>query len=167
MRSDIEKHFAVSGFVMNRERTKLLMVFHKKLNIWVIPGGHLEDNEYPADGAIREIFEETGINATVINSSKFEFNGNEKESSIATPYVMLSEFIPKKGEKPAHVHMDFIFLCMADEESPKKRETEVVDVKWMTWEEVLKSDTFESIKEFARKRVGKNERTQIRNNTIL
>ena len=80
---------------------------------------------------------------------------------------MLSEFIPKKGEKPAHVHMDFIFLCMADEESPKKRETEVVDVKWMTWEEVLKSDTFESIKEFARKRVGKNERTQIRNNTIL
>ena len=167
MKSDIEKHFAVSGFVMNREKTKLLMVYHKKLNTWVIPGGHLEANEYPADGAVREIFEETGIDATVVNSSEFDFKGNEKESSVATPYAMLSELIPEKDDKPAHIHMDFIFTCVADEEIPKGREAEVADVKWMTWEEVLKTDTFESIKEFARKRVGKNERTPIRNNTIL
>ena len=167
MKSGIEKHFAVSGFVMNREKTKLLMVYHKKLNTWVIPGGHLEANEYPADGAVREIFEETGIDATVVNSSEFDFKGNEKESSIATPYAMLSEFIPEKGDKPAHIHMDFIFTCIAKEEIPKGREAEVSDVKWMTWEEVLKTDTFESIKEFARKRVGKNERTPIRNNAIL
>lgn len=167
MQSNIKKHFAVSGFVVNRERTKLLMVYHKKLDTWVIPGGHLEANEYPADGAIREIFEETGINATVIDSSEFAFKGNEKESSIATPYAMLSEFIPEKGDKPAHIHMDFIFVCIADEKIPRKRETEVADVKWMTWEEVLKSGTFKSIKEFARKRVGKNERTQIRDNAVL
>ena len=49
--------------------------------------------------------------------------------------------------------MDFIFVCTADEEIPRKRETEVADVKWMTWEEVLESDIFESIKEFARKMV--------------
>ena len=153
MQSDVEKHFAVSGFVMNQEKTKLLMVYHKKLNTWVIPGGHLEADEYPADGAIREIFEETGINATVIDSSEFAFKGNKKESSIATPYAMLSEFIPEKGDKPAHIHMDFIFVCTADEEIPRKRETEVADVKWMTWEEVLESDIFESIKEFARKMV--------------
>lgn len=167
MQSNIEKHFAVSGFVMNQEKTKLLMVYHKKLNTWVIPGGHLEANEYPADGAAREIFEETGINATVIDSSEFTFKGNKKESSIATPYAMLSEFIPEKGDKPAHIHMDFIFVCIADEEIPRKRETEVADAKWMTWKEVLESDTFESINEFARKRVGKNERTQIRNNAVL
>lgn len=167
MQSNIEKHFAVSGFVMNREETKLLMVFHKKLNIWVIPGGHLELDEYPEEGAKREIFEETGIKATVIDSSEFKFTGNKKESSIATPYTMLRESIPGKGDKPAHVHMDFIFLCIADEKKPTKREVEVSDVKWMTWREVLDSDTFESIKEFARKRVEKDERAQIRNNIVL
>ena len=90
---------------------------------------------------------------TVIDSSEFAFKGNEKEHSIATPYAMLSEFIPEKGDKPAHIHMDFIFVCTADEEIPRKQEAEVADVKWMTWEEVLESDIFESIKEFARKMV--------------
>ena len=41
----MEKHFAVSGFVMNQSHTKLLMVYHKKMGIWVIPGGHLEENK--------------------------------------------------------------------------------------------------------------------------
>lgn len=154
MESSLEKHFAASGFVINRENTKMLMVYHKKLNTWVIPGGHLEPNEYPADGALREIFEETGIKAAVIDSSESSFEGNEKESKIATPYVMLSEFIPEKNDKPAHIHMDFVYLCIADETTPVKREAEVSNVKWMTFEEVLKTDTFESIKEFARKRVG-------------
>ena len=166
MQSD-EKHFAVSGFVTNREATKLLMVFHKKLNSWVIPGGHLEPNEYPHEGALREIKEETGIEADVIDSSKLKFPGNEKEFSIPAPYAMLSEHIPARRDKPAHIHMDFIYLCVADETTPVKREAEVNDVKWMTWEEVLNSDTFESIKEFVREKVNKDEGTQIRIDSIL
>lgn len=154
---EIPKHFAVSGFVLNREATKLLMVFHKKLNTWVIPGGHLEPNEYPHEGALRETREETGIEASVVDSGEFEFLGNEKEYSIPVPYTALSEYIPAKGEKPAHIHMDFVYLCVADETAPIKQEAEVNDVKWMTWEEILNSDTFESIKEFARRKMGKKE----------
>ena len=145
-----ERHFAASGFVMNRDATKLLMVFHKKLNIWTIPGGHLEPNEYPHEGVLREIKEETAVEAEVINSSEFKFLESKKESSIPAPYAMLSEYIPAKGDKPAHVHMDFLFVCVADEVAPVKREVEVSDAKWMTWEEVLDTDTFESVKEFAR-----------------
>ena len=166
MRSD-EKHFAVSGFVINHESTKLLMVFHKKLNTWVIPGGHLEPNEYPHEGALREIKEETGIEANIINSSELEFPGNKKEFGIPTPYMMLGEHIPEKGEKLAHTHIDFIYLCVAEEATPIKKEDEVSDVKWMTWEEILDSDTFESIKEFARKKVDNIERTQVCTNPIL
>lgn len=146
-----EKHFTTSGFVMNRERTKLLMIYHKKFNIWTIPGGHLEPNEYPAEGVAREIREETGIDVEVIDSGDFGFVGSEKESVIATPYTMLSEFIPQKGDKPAHIHIDFIFLCIADEKPPVKQEAEVEDVRWMTWKEVLALDTFKSVRVFAEK----------------
>lgn len=162
-----EKHFAVSGFVMNPEETKLLMVFHRKLNVWVIPGGHLEPNEYPHEGALREIKEETGIEAKILDSSEIKCKFSAKEAQIPTPYLILSEFIPTKGDKEAHIHIDLIYLAVADEKEVVKQEDEVEDVKWMTWEEVLESNTFESIKEFARKRVGENERTQNSINSIL
>ena len=146
----MEKHFAVSGFVLNSEKTKLLMVFHKKLNTWVIPGGHLEPNEFPHEGALREIEEETGIQATIASCEKLDFSGNEKESQLPTPFAMLNEFIPAKGDKPAHIHMDIIFLCIAEEKLPNRREAEVNEAKWMTWDEVLECETFDSIKAFAK-----------------
>ena len=64
----MEMHFATSGFIVNSDSTKVLMVYHKKLDTWVIPGGHLEPNEYPADGAVREVFEETGVHARLIDA---------------------------------------------------------------------------------------------------
>lgn len=147
----MKKHFAVSGFVVNRKQTKLLMVYHKKLDTWVIPGGHLESNEYPHEGALREIKEETGIEAEVIDVSNFVIPKNGKESAMPLPCMILEEFIPGKGNKEAHIHMDLIYLCMADEKEVIKQEAEVNDVKWMTWQEVLESGTFESIKVFVKK----------------
>ena len=38
---NLEKHFAATGFVVNKDRTKMLMVYHKKLGNWLAPGGHL------------------------------------------------------------------------------------------------------------------------------
>jgi 8-oxo-dGTP diphosphatase len=34
---------------------------------WTLPGGHLENNESPIHGAIREVFEETGITVEIQN----------------------------------------------------------------------------------------------------
>lgn len=146
----MEKHFAVSGFVLNSEASKLLMIYHKKLDAWAIPGGHLEPNETPHEGALREIYEETGIKANVLSQDGLQFEDSEKESLLPTPYVVLKETIPAKGEKPAHIHIDIIYLCTAEEGTPTKQEAEVNDVKWMTWQEVLGCKTFPSIKAFAR-----------------
>src|SRR5258708_915119 len=40
---------------------KVLLVKHKKLGIWLNPGGHIEPNELPHLAAEREYFEETGV----------------------------------------------------------------------------------------------------------
>ena len=63
---NLEKHFVATGFVVNKDRTKMLMVYHKKLGKWLAPGGHLEQNETPGQAARREVNEETGIELSSI-----------------------------------------------------------------------------------------------------
>ncbi len=40
---------------------QVLLVKHKKLGIWLNPGGHIEQDELPHHAAEREFFEETGV----------------------------------------------------------------------------------------------------------
>jgi 8-oxo-dGTP pyrophosphatase MutT (NUDIX family) len=40
---------------------RVLMGLHADKQIWVVPGGLIEPAETPADGAVREAFEETGL----------------------------------------------------------------------------------------------------------
>jgi len=43
------------------DRGRVLLVRHAETGRWVIPGGTVEPLESPADAAVREIWEETGI----------------------------------------------------------------------------------------------------------
>ncbi len=47
---------------------KVLLVKHKKLGIWLNPGGHIEANELPYQAAEREFFEETGVKVRAVNA---------------------------------------------------------------------------------------------------
>src|SRR5690606_25147466 len=55
-------HFTASAFVLSPDRQSLLLIHHRKLGLWLQPGGHLE----PADpnvraAARREVAEEVGL----------------------------------------------------------------------------------------------------------
>ena len=43
-------HFTATGFVFN-ESGKILMIKHKKLGVWLPPGGHIDENELPCKAA--------------------------------------------------------------------------------------------------------------------
>ena len=43
------------------DHMRLLVCMHADNNRWVLPGGLIEPAEHPADGAIREVWEETGL----------------------------------------------------------------------------------------------------------
>lgn len=54
----------VAGFLIHDQ--KILLIKHKKLGIWLAPGGHIEDDELPHRAAEREVWEETGIKVKAI-----------------------------------------------------------------------------------------------------
>ena len=47
--------------IIQNEKGELLVIFQKKWNCWVFPGGKIEPNETPLVAAKREVFEETNL----------------------------------------------------------------------------------------------------------
>lgn len=55
-------HVVAGGFIYAKEDNKFLVLFHKDLDMYVYPGGHIDiDDINPLEAAKREIFEETGL----------------------------------------------------------------------------------------------------------
>ncbi|MBY0291858.1 MAG: NUDIX hydrolase [Alphaproteobacteria bacterium] len=61
---DIPPKHLVSYFILFDEKAqKVLLVDHKKSQLWLPAGGHVEPGENPRETVIRECFEELGISA--------------------------------------------------------------------------------------------------------
>jgi len=101
----MKRHFTATGFVVDGART--LLHWHKRLQQWMPPGGHIEPDEDPVQAVLREIEEETGLIAEVIpvqQSATFAY-----PEQVPAPYTILIEDIPGPGEP--HKHIDMIYFC--------------------------------------------------------
>ena len=76
----LERQYCASAYTIDFENKKVLLMYNKKLNKWLQPGGHIEGKETPEETAIRETYEETGIKIKIIGPS-FD---NKKFQPIAT-----------------------------------------------------------------------------------
>ena len=61
---DPTRDFAATTFVVDNHQT--LLLWHRKLQAWLPPGGHIEANELPEEAAVREVREESGLIVRVI-----------------------------------------------------------------------------------------------------
>ena len=55
-------HISSSPWIINKERTKVLMVYHNIYRSWSWCGGHADGNGNLLDVALKEAKEETGLN---------------------------------------------------------------------------------------------------------
>ena len=98
----MDRHFTVSGFVVERDRT--LLHWHRKNSMWLPPGGHIEPDEDPVQAVVREVLEETGITAEVLpGRAPMAF---DVPAQLPAPYTILVEDIP---DGP-HQHIDLVYF---------------------------------------------------------
>lgn len=121
-------HFTSSAFVINKERTKILMVYHKIYNSWAWVGGHSDGDSNLLNVAIKEAKEETGIK-NIIPISK----------NIYSLEVMNVNGHEKRGKYVgSHVHLNVTYLLEADENQEIHiKEDENSGVKWFPNNEIL------------------------------
>lgn len=113
----------VSGYVFN-ENNKLLLIHHKKLDLWLPVGGHIEENETPDDAMLREAEEETGLKIELLNKSKIALGGNAKEN-LAVPFHVNLHSV---GD---HDHCSLFYICRTNENVSVNKE-ELNDFEWFS-----------------------------------
>jgi 8-oxo-dGTP pyrophosphatase MutT (NUDIX family) len=96
----------------------VLLLRHRRLGIWVQPGGHLDLGEPLASGAAREAAEETGL-----------------EVSHPPAGPTLAHVDVHAGGR-GHTHLDLRWLLVADGE-PQPPPGESQDVAWFGWDEAV------------------------------
>lgn len=126
--------FCSTVYVIN-DKKEFLLLYHRKLNKWVPPGGRLNSGDTPHDAALRECYEETGVNIRLLGS-KPSIN-----SALLTPFG-----VEKNPCKDEGYHLDFIFLGIPVAEKSQKLDYEIDNItKWYNLAEIFKLDTFESV----------------------
>jgi 8-oxo-dGTP pyrophosphatase MutT (NUDIX family) len=137
----MQRHFTATAFVTDSQN-RVLLLWHKRMQKWMPPGGHVDPDELPEETARRECKEETGLDVEIIGAAQPDlFAGAEHEGRmLKKPFAMLLEHIPASPERgePAHEHMDFLFLAKPIDESQALviAEKEADHLKWFTREEV-------------------------------
>jgi len=129
-------HFASSAFVVNKDRTKMLVVYHNIYDAWIFPGGHADGDENLLSVATREVEEETGLKTKILDNSIFAIS-----ASPIAGHVKRGKYIP------AHTHLDVVYLLEADDtEALAFREDESKGVKWINFEEAIGSNIVDFIR---------------------
>lgn len=111
-------HFTVSAFVLTEDRTEVLLVHHRRLDMWIEPGGHVDPTD---DGlvsaAMREVEEETGVgDVAVLVDGILDLDAHP---------------IPAYRDEPPHRHFNLTFAFVAPQPAELTGQSdEVHEVIW-------------------------------------
>jgi 8-oxo-dGTP pyrophosphatase MutT (NUDIX family) len=127
---------------------KVLLHKHKKLGIWLPPGGHIELDEDPNQAAIREAREETGLDIELIGNPQAGLPQMTGRQDLIPPKFLNRHFFDKKtGE---HEHVDLVYFGRA-KSADAKHEIEGGEIAWFSKEDIERNDVgiFPDIQKYA------------------
>jgi 8-oxo-dGTP pyrophosphatase MutT (NUDIX family) len=112
-------HVTGSTWVVSPDRSRVLMLHHRKHDQWFQPGGHADGDADILRVALRETVEETGLEPSqvqLLSTDVFDVD-------IHT--------IPAIGHDPQHEHIDIRFLVEIDDSLQVPGNDESHDVIWV------------------------------------
>ena len=121
--------FVATAYLVRDGKTLLLK--HKKLGMWLPPGGHIDEGETPDEAVLREVFEETGLEAEFIMPPRPPVMSSGRVESLHEPQRVQTEELPGHNH-----HIDFIYYLRAKSGDPVRRPEESDDLRWHTAEEL-------------------------------
>jgi 8-oxo-dGTP pyrophosphatase MutT (NUDIX family) len=123
----IPGHITTTGFVLNPPNDSVLLIHHRRLDRWLLPGGHVEpEDETIYASARREVIEETG--AQLIDDPEPPLVGIDVHA------------IPPGKREPLHYHHDLVFLFRAASADLARDSSEVREAKWFPIADLLRPD---------------------------
>lgn len=126
-RDNLIAHLTASAWVVNPERTKVLMAYHNLYNSWAWLGGHADGDFDLAAVAEKEAREETGIQDVKLVSN-----------DILSLEILTVDGHEKKGKYvPCHLHLNCTYLLEADPNaSVRVKEDENSQVGWIDFDDI-------------------------------
>ena len=124
-RDNIFGHFSASAFLVNKKRNKMIVVYHIINDGWIYPGGHADGDDNLLSVAVREVEEETGLKAKILDENIYAI-----QSAPVKGHIKSGKYVS------SHIHFDVLYLMEADDRIPLKyKENESKGVKWISLEE--------------------------------
>jgi 8-oxo-dGTP pyrophosphatase MutT (NUDIX family) len=125
-------HMTASAWVVNPERSKVLMVYHNIYDSWSWLGGHADGETDLLSVALREVKEEAGISKVRPVS----------EDIFSLESLTVDGHVKKGTYVSSHLHMNVTYLLEADpEETLSVKADENSGVAWFSPEEALARST--------------------------
>lgn len=95
-------HFTGSAWVVSADAQRVLLTHHRKLDLWLQPGGHADGDSDLARVALREAEEETGVAGLRLRDREI--------------FDLDCHAIPARGSEPEHLHYDVRYVVQAGDD---------------------------------------------------
>ena len=137
LRSNKEAHFTASAWLVSSDHQHVLLLHHKKLDLWLQPGGHADGITDLEEVSFQELIEETGIKKVKRYSSEiFDLDIHQ---------------IPQRKNEEAHLHYDVRYLYICEPEQEVQINHESKDYVWLPLNQIIQDFSNRSIVRMAKK----------------
>ena len=110
----------------------VVLLRHKRLGLWLQPGGHIDPGEAPWEAARREAEEETGL------AIRFAAPGHDG----VPPLVHVDVHPGGRG----HTHLDLRYLVDGGDADPDPPTGESQEIGWFAWPDAVERASDERLK---------------------
>jgi 8-oxo-dGTP pyrophosphatase MutT (NUDIX family) len=106
----------------------VLLLKHRRLGLWLQPGGHIDEHETPWAAALREAAEETGLDVDFVER----------------PPRLVHVDVHPGGR--GHTHLDLRYLVDGGDADPMPPEGESQDIEWLDWDAAIERASDDRLK---------------------